>query len=325
MRHGLLVAAVPALAAATLAGVARAPARPGDGRCDGSRPSPAAEAIAATQSLRRQLGLPSSRAHVVALRHSARARRRGAALESFPVNAREARYMRERNRVEDRADRAGTYLRRHAAATSGGLSIEDDWPRRPYLGVRLTRDLARHARALDARLDVEVRVIRVRRSLRALRRIQARVDAASDGLRATGIAVVATAPDIRRNRVDVEVITARRDAPAVLARRFGAVVHVTVVATRPDRLVCVPVGSYTPAADGRSLVVRYASSPSSRFERPFVAETAATVRAGVIERRPTGPVLDQAVERTAVIPLAAPLGARTVVDAETGAPLPRVP
>jgi hypothetical protein len=324
VRRGVIVLSVLALAGA-VTGVADAPARPGDSRCDGSRPSPAAEAIRSTQALRRALGLPASRAHIVALARSSRARRRGAALESFPVNVREARYMRERNHVEDRADRAGAYLRRHAAAVSGGLSIEDDWPRRPYLGVRLTRDLARHARALDALLDVEVRVIHVQRSLRALTRLQDRVFASRDALRPAGIAIVGVGADIRRNRVGVEVITARRDAQAVLARRFGPAVHVTVVATSPDRLVCVPLHSFAPAPDGRSLVVRYTSSPSSAFERPFVAETAGTVRVGVIERQPTGPVLDQAVGRTAVIPLAAPLGARAVLDAETGDPLPREP
>jgi hypothetical protein len=57
----------------------------------------------------------------------------------------------------------------------------------------------------------------------------------------------------------------------------------------------------------------------------FVQETPTTVRVGAIEREPNGPVAGVGIGRTAVVTLAAPLGARTVLDAETGRRLLRTP
>ena len=55
-------------------------------------------------------------------------------LALFPVTPCENRYLRLRDRLRlgPRVDR---YLRRHPGL-SGGVSIEDDWPREPYRDSR---------------------------------------------------------------------------------------------------------------------------------------------------------------------------------------------
>ena len=67
----------------------------------------------------------------------------------IPVTRRERRYLRLRERLTLGA-RAYRWLDRRPHV-SGGESIEDGWPGEPYMLVRLTRDRAKHTRALRGR------------------------------------------------------------------------------------------------------------------------------------------------------------------------------
>ena len=66
-----------------------------------------------------------------------------------PATPAEDRYIEQRDRLAlgDAGDR---YLSRHTDV-SGGVSIEDDWPRRPYLLVGFTRDVRGEPRGAPAR------------------------------------------------------------------------------------------------------------------------------------------------------------------------------
>jgi hypothetical protein len=323
-RRAVLIVVLVVLAVAAT-GPARAPARLGDARCDGRTPSPAAVGVRIARDVRRGLGLPTSRPHVTAVERSPRARRRGTALGTVALTAPEARYVRARDAVQRVEGRARAYLLAHALRLYGGVSTEGRFPGRPFLAARLTRPRASVRHALAALLPVRVRVVRVRRTLHALGRVRTRVEGDTAVLAAAGIRFTGDGLDVRRNQIVVEVITARSDVRAFFARRYGDAVLLRVIATRPTRLACVPVGAYTPAPDGRSLLVRWTSGSAAKFVRMFVAETTTTVRVGAIERVPNGPVEEAGAERTATVALAAPLGPRTVLDAETGRRLPQVP
>jgi hypothetical protein len=324
MRRGALLLVLAVVLVAGL-GPARAPARIGDARCDGRTPSPAAELVLLAQSVRRGLGLPASRPHVPAVERSRRARRRGAALDTVALTAPEARYVRARHAVQRVEGRARAYLRAHAAREYGGVSTEGRFPGRPFLAARLTRPRASVARGLAALLPERVRVVRVRHMLHALGRVRERVEGDTAVLAKAGIEFTGDGLDVRRNQIVVEVITGRADVRALFGRRYGDAVHVDVIAKHPTRLACVPVDAYTPAADGRTLQVRWSSGSTSAPVRTFVAETPTAVRVGAIERVPNGPTAGVGVGRTATVALAAPLGARTVLDAETGRRLPLAP
>jgi hypothetical protein len=64
----------------------------------------------------------------------------------IPVTPAENRYLRLRDRLE-LGPRAERYLRAHRDI-DGGLSVEDDWPREPYLLLHLKRDVAKHLAAI---------------------------------------------------------------------------------------------------------------------------------------------------------------------------------
>ena len=97
-------------------------------------------------------------------------------IDRFPVTRRERRYLELRDRLElgPRADR---YLRRHRDV-DGGISIEDAWPRDPYILVRVTRDRLKHQRAIRRLALHPRRCARrlVELSERALGRLQDRID-----------------------------------------------------------------------------------------------------------------------------------------------------
>jgi hypothetical protein len=133
----------------------------------------------------------------------------------IPVTPRENRYLRLRDKLE-LGDRARRYL--HARKDlSGGVSIEDGWPREPYVLVRLTRRRAHHTRALRrlARYPHNLRTKLVRISERQLGLLQDRID--WDAAQADGFYVTSTGPDIDTGKVDVELITRRADAAATSA------------------------------------------------------------------------------------------------------------
>lgn len=80
-------------------------------------------------------------------------------------------------------------------------------------------------------------------------------------------------------------------------------------------------GSVTRAADDRSLTVTfYGGVPECYSYAVRAAETSRQVRLSVVETRTAGdrPCIDLAMEITKTVPLDAPLGLRTVVDAATG-------
>ena len=75
-------------------------------------------------------------------------------------------------RRPDLGPRGDRYLQAHAGV-DGGLSIEDDWPREPYLLARFTKDVARHLAALKrVPIPDNLRAKRVRYSERALDRVR---------------------------------------------------------------------------------------------------------------------------------------------------------
>src|SRR5215207_10614155 len=99
-------------------------------------PEPRLTRMQAYQRIRRRYGFRAGPAHIRSLI------RRGLVfrvdVERFPMTRRERRYVLLRDRLElgPRADR---YLRRRPDI-DGGISIEDAWPRDPYILVRVTRD-----------------------------------------------------------------------------------------------------------------------------------------------------------------------------------------
>jgi hypothetical protein len=150
-------------------------------------------------------------------------------VERFPMTRRERRYVQLRDRLH-LGRRATRYLLRRPEL-DGGTSIEDGWPGDPYILVRLTRDRAKHQRALRrlARFPRQLQTKRVPLSERDLTRIQDRID--FKAAERDGFDVVSTAPDIDRSAVTIELITARTDHLAYFRERYGRHVVTEVVAT----------------------------------------------------------------------------------------------
>jgi hypothetical protein len=113
----------------------------------------------------------------------------------------------------------------------GGREIRGRYPGRPYVLARFTRRLAFHRRNL-ARI-VPVRVARARFTEADLFRLAERIDPGFvDGWGDAGILV--RRASVERNRIVVEVVTARDDYAAVLRRRFGAAVRAVLVGRRHE-------------------------------------------------------------------------------------------
>jgi hypothetical protein len=234
----------------------------------------------------------------------------------FPVTPRENRYLRLRDRLgfEPGIDR---YLRAHPGL-SGGISIEDDWPRGPYLLVRVTRRPAFHLRGLKrvARFPDNVRTIKVERSERELRRLQNRVSFrahTADGFHVQGAGV-----DIDTGTVEIELITARTDHAAYFRARYGPHVRTTVIATELTRLECARLDGYRPSPDGRSLLLQWTTGGGAELERVEVVEHADRVEIGVVERVPNGARTLEARYMEHTVALSSPLAGRRVIDAALG-------
>jgi hypothetical protein len=286
--------------------------------CDGRPPDAPAERLAGAIRFREDFTLRSDPAFVARVQASPTARARGDRRGFPPITPSEDRYFRERDRVQEAASRIDGFLRERRA-TDGGLSIEDDFPRGAYLLVRLAEPRPeRHLPTLRRRAGVRVRVRRVRWSERHLRRVQRRVDALF-ARPPRDVTVGATYPDLDRNRVVVEVATRRTDVQQELTRRFGPAVHVDVLAADATIEVCTSPDSVGGGDDPHELRLHWSGSGSTPRARAFVEETADTVRVGVLVTVPTvgGLTLDL-VLRTETVRLAAPLGDRRLVDAETG-------
>ena len=110
----------------------------------------------------------------------------------IPVTPAENRYLRLRDRLE-LGPRAARYLRAHRDI-DGGVSVEDDWPREPYLLLHLKRDVAKHLAAIKklARFPRNLRAERVKYSDRELEKIADRLWKDRKALEADGFHLTGT-------------------------------------------------------------------------------------------------------------------------------------
>ncbi len=232
----------------------------------------------------------------------------------IPVTAAENRYLRLRDRLE-LGRRASRYLRARRDL-SGGISIEDDWPREPYLLVRLTRNRARHEAALRrrARFPDNLRTVEVARSERQLNRLANRIGRDDRELDAAGFQLSAWGAEIDSNAVEVELITARTDHAEYFAQRYGPVTT-KVIATEPTQLECADAKRYEIADGGTALILHWGSSGQAEPAGVELREYPDRVEVGVVERLPSGGYTLDLRSYTSRVALSAPLGDRAVIDA----------
>ena len=260
---------------------------------------------------RRMFGFRSDRAYV------RRLIRRGVYsgdILRIPVTPREKRYLRIRDRL-DLSEAGYRYLRRRPAV-DGGISIEDDWPRDPYLLVRVTRDRREHTRALR-RLVPRPRLLRTKLvaiSERALGRLQDRID--WEAAERDGFHVTTSAPDIDRSVVELELITKRTDHEAYFRERYGSHVSTRLIATELFSPACRNLHDYV--ADGARLTIGWEAGGSVEFDRVEVAEHDDRVVIGVVVQSYNGPQTADSRREDHMLTLSRPLGGRRVIDATTG-------
>jgi hypothetical protein len=282
-------------------------------------PRPRPTRVEIYQQVRESHGFRHDRAYV------RRLMRRGIytrGIERFPATRRERRYLRLRDRLQldDAADR---YMRRHRDV-DGGISLEDGWPRDPYILVRLTRDRLEHQRALR-RLVRYPRLLRTKTvalSERALGRLQDRIDwsaAARDG-----IYIDTSAPDIDATTVDLEVITERTDAAEYFRARYGPRIRVRVVARTLTSPRCVSMWDAEAGPGPSEVTIGWEGGGGATFDHAQVAEYDDRVVIGVVAQIPNGFRTADLRREEAAVTLSRPLGDREVIDATTGKP-PREP
>lgn len=270
----------------------------------------------AYQRIRGRYGFRTDRAYI------RRLIRRGSVftvdVERFPMTRRERRYVELRDRLII-GQRVYRYLRRRPNL-DGGISIEDAWPRDPYILVRLTRDRAQHTRALKRLMRhpewLRTRLVTV--SERALTRLQDRID--YDAPERDGIHVVGSSPDIERGVVELELITERTDHLAYFRERYGPRIATTVIATELYSPGCRSLHDY--AADGTTLTVGWEAGGQATFDHVEVAEHDDRVEVGVVVHEYDGVQTADSRREEAVVTLSRPLGDRRVVDATTGRRVP---
>jgi hypothetical protein len=239
----------------------------------------------------------------------------------IPVTPREDAYLRLRDRLRLGA-RANRYLRRHREL-SGGISIEDDWPRGPYMLVRLTRDRKRHTIALRrlARYPENLRTTSVALSYRQLRRLQNRIS--FEAHTADGFHVVTTAPATVRNAVRIELITARTDHREYFTARYGPHVRTKVIARTLTSPSCGDLFGWLPGDGPAQVVLVFEAGGGTVADHAEVVEHADRVEVALVVQEPNGPrTADSSAERFTVT-LAAPLGDRRIIDVQTGKRLRR--
>jgi hypothetical protein len=285
--------------------------------CHPTPPVPRPSRVAGYQAARRSFGFRSDKPYVRELIA------RGVWAYDFgymPVTPRENRYLRLRARLKLGAA-ASRYLRGRPNI-SGGVSVEDDWPRGPYLLVRLTRDRTRHTRALRrrARFPHHLRTVLVDISERQLNRVQDRID--WDAAETDGFFIATSAPNIESGMVELEVITRRTDARRYFRDRYGPHVRPKVIATERTSPGCAAIKGYRLSADGRSVTVFYESGGGAEFDHAELHETDERVEIGIVVQAPNGP--RNADSRTAehTVALAQPLGNRRVVNASDDKTVP---
>ncbi len=234
----------------------------------------------------------------------------------IPVTPRENRYLRLRDKIEigTRGDR---YLREHREDV-GTISVEDDWPREPYLLLRFKRNVSEHLRALKrvVRYPDNLRAVRTRFSEQDLKRLTNEIWRDKAKLRKVGFIVIGTG--IGSNRAHVDVTTKRTDAAAYFRKHYGPGVKVEVGAPEEHVLVCADANRYEIAPDGMSLTVHWDSGGSNKLERIEITEFPDRVEVGVVEKMSTGFNTADLRFEHAPAALSAPLGDRAVVNAGTG-------
>ena len=241
----------------------------------------------------------------------------------IPVTPAENRYLRLRDRLE-LGPRAARYLRAHRDI-DGGVSVEDNWPREPYLLLHLKRDVAKHLAAIRklARFPRNLRAERVKHSDRELERIADRLWKDSKALAAEGFHLTGTG-HAADGYLHVDLITKRTDFKAYFAKRYGDAVKIEVGATELYSFQCTASDSYRVAEDGLSLTVTYSTGGGNEFARMEVTELADRVEVGVVEKVYNGPNTDDLRVMSHVAALSAPLADRPVVDAYNRQPLQQV-
>lgn len=241
----------------------------------------------------------------------------------IPVTKREDEYLQLRDSLT--LGTAGNRYLRPRRDQYGGASIEDGWPRAPYLLVRFTKDVQRHLAALKrvARFPDNLRAKRVRYSERTLDRARDRVSDDIEQLAKVGFHVQTSSYDTDKGVAEIELVTKRTDTRAYFAKRYGKLVRPIVTGTETTELECAPATAFKIEPDGRSIRPRYESGGGAEYERTEVTEFPDRVEIGVVERAPTGPrTLDLRIGYAPSTTLSAPLGDRPVIDTRTGKRLP---
>jgi hypothetical protein len=271
-------------------------------------PTPVEQAMA----YRRQFGLPSGRAHVRRVQRSGAQRDE----QGFAFTRREWRYWDKRALIQDTASRVDGYVDRRPGL-EGGMSIEDDWPKGPYLLVRVTRDPERHQAALRRIYPYRLRTTAVQYPGVDLLALQDRIADDQDALEAEGFDIRSLGVDIEANRVAVQMVSARADHQAYFHARYGPAV-VTFATPEDARNACQRLDSVRVSSTGRSLLLRWTYSSGEALETVELTEHADRVEVGIVQRTPFFGGPDDAHSGRTRVQLSQPLGDRRVIDAATG-------
>ena len=163
------------------------------------------------------------------------------------------------------------------------MSIEDDWPRGPYLLVRVTRDRERHQAALRRIYPYRLRTATVQYSGVELDALQDRIAADREALEAEGFDVRSLSIDIEANGVHVQMVSTRADHQAYFHARYGPAV--TTFATREDtRPDCAKLDRVRVSSTGRSLRLDWFHGRSDDLERVELTEHDNRVEVGIVLR-----------------------------------------
>jgi hypothetical protein len=133
-----------------------------------------------------------------------------------------------------------------------------------------------------------------------------------------GIYVTSIAPDDESDRVEVDVITRRGDAQALMQQRYGSQVRVRVVARRRFVRQRTRVGSFESLQGGRAIRVIWLTNSAYDLVGVRVREGRQRVVVTILERVWQGNNTMAAEQRAKRITLRRPLGTRAVIDGATG-------
>ena len=261
-------------------------------------PTPVEQAM----EFRRKFGLPAGRRHVRRVQRSG-ARRDD---QGFGFTRREWRYWNQRYRVEMSDKRAVERYLARRPGLKAGISIEDDWPRRPYLQVLVTRNPERHQPALRDRYRFRLRVVEVLHPVAELQALEERIDADRDALEAEGFDIRLVYYDVERGDVLVQMVSARTDHEAYFEARYGPYVTTFAVADEKEPACAdldgVRVSERRPHAPAALDVQHRRGALARRADRARRPRRGRDrpARAGLrrARRRPHGPH-DRAAQRTA--------------------------